>query len=359
VKGLVLAGGLGTRLRPLTHTGPKQLIPVANKPVLFYGIEDMAEAGIRDIGIIVGYTEERIRALKEAVGDGSRWGVRITYIEQDAPRGLAHAVYCAKEFMGQDPFVVFLGDNILKGGIKGYVREFEDSPCDAAILLSQVEEPWKYGVATFNEKGEVIDLEEKPAKPKSNYVIVGVYFFRSPIFQAIERIKPSQRGEWEITTAIRELLLSGRHKVRSYITTDWWDDTGTPEAILRANQLVLSDLKDSEIKGRVEEGATITGFVKVDEGSVVQKGSVIRGPVVIGRNCVISQAYIGPYTAIGDNTVITGGEIESSVIVGDTRIECNKRIVDSLIGRHTTITEANSPLKGYRFTLGENSSVQI
>jgi glucose-1-phosphate thymidylyltransferase len=359
MKGLVLAGGLGTGLRPLTHTGPKQLIPVANKPVLFYGIEDMMAAGIKEIGIIVGYTEERIKILKNAIGDGSRWGIKITYIQQDAPRGLAHAVYCAKDFMGDDTFVVHLGDNILKGGITKYVKDFENSDYDAAILLSEVEEPWKYGVATLNEKGEVIDLEEKPEKPKSNFVIVGVYFFKPTIFNAIEKIKPSKRGELEITSAIRELIISKDHKVKSYFTTDWWDDTGTAEALLRANHVILSDLKSSDIRGKVEDGVSIMGNVSVGEGSMIKRGSIIRGPVIIGKNCTIDQAYIGPYTSIGDNTSITGGEIESSVVIGDTRIECEKRIVDSLIGRHSTITSSGPPLRGYRMIIGENSKIQI
>jgi glucose-1-phosphate thymidylyltransferase len=359
MKGLVLAGGLGTGLRPLTHTGPKQLIPVANKPVLFYGIEDMMEAGIREISIIVGYTEERINILKNAIGDGSRWGVKITYIRQDAPRGLAHAVYCAKDFMGDDAFVVHLGDNILKGGITKYVKDFENSDYDAAILLSEVEEPWKYGVATLNEKGEVIDLEEKPEKPKSNFVIVGVYFFKPAIFKAIEKIKPSKRGELELTSAIRELMISKNHKVKSYFTTDWWDDTGTAEALLRANHVILSDLKSSDIKGKVEDGVSIMGNASIGEGSLIKRGSMVRGPVIIGKNCTIAQAYIGPYTSIGDNTTIIGGEIESSVVIGDTRIECEKRIVDSLIGRHSIITSSGPPLRGYRMIIGESSKIQI
>jgi glucose-1-phosphate thymidylyltransferase len=359
MKGLVLAGGLGTGLRPLTHTGPKQLIPVANKPVLFYGIEDMIEAGIKEIGIIVGYTEERIKILKNAIGDGSRWGIKITYIQQDAPRGLAHAVYCAKDFMGDDSFVVHLGDNILKGGITKYVKDFENSDYDAAILLSEVEEPWKYGVATLNEKGEVIDLEEKPQKPKSNFVIVGVYFFKPTIFNAIEKIKPSERGELELTSAIRELMISKDHKVKSYFTTDWWDDTGTAEALLRANHVILSDLKSSDIRGKVEDGVSIMGNASIGVGSLIKRGSMIRGPVIIGNNCTIAQAYIGPYTSIGDNTTIMGGEIESSVVIGDTRIECEKRIVDSLIGRHSIITSSAPPLRGYRMIIGENSKIQI
>lgn len=359
MKGLVLAGGIGTGLRPLTHTGPKQLIPVANKPVLFYGIEDMMKAGIKEIGIIVGYTEERINILKNAIGDGLRWGAKITYIRQDAPRGLAHAVYCAKDFMGDDPFVVYLGDNILKGGITKYVEDFENSDYDAAILLSEVEEPWKYGVATLNEKGEVIDLEEKPEKPKSNFVLVGVYFFKPTIFNAIEKIKPSKRGELELTSAIKELIISKDRKVKSYFTTDWWDDTGTAEAVLRANQVILSDLKSSEMKGEVEDGVRILGNVKIDEGSLIKRGSIIRGPVVIGKNCMIARAYIGPYTSIGNNTTIIGGEIESSIVVGDTRIECDKRILDSLVGRHSIITSSGAPLRGYRLIIGESSKIQI
>jgi glucose-1-phosphate thymidylyltransferase len=358
MKGLILAGGLGTRLRPLTHTGPKQLIPIANKPVLFYVIEDLVEAGITDIGIIVGYTEERINIVKNTVGDGSRWGARITYIEQDAPRGIAHAVYCAKEFMGDEPFVVYLGDNLLKSGIVNFVNEFKKSGAEASILLSRVPDPQKYGVAVLNTKGIVVDVEEKPEKPKSDLALIGVYMFTPQIFKVIDTLKPSRRGEYEITDAIRSIILSKKYKVISHIVTDWWDDTGTAEAILHANHLILSDLK-AKIDGTVEKEAKLTGNIELGKDSVVKNGTVIKGPVIIGRNCNIGPGYIGPYTSIGDNTTIIGGEVESSIIIGDTRIEFDKKIVDSLIGRYTSIVSRNSLPKGYRFIIGENSEIQL
>lgn len=358
MKGLVLAGGLGTRLRPLTHTGPKQLIPIANKPVLFYVIQDLVEAGITDIGIIVGYTEERINIVKNTVGDGSRWGVRIKYIEQDAPRGIAHAVYCAKEFMGNEPFVVYLGDNILKSGIVKFVEEFKNSGAEAGILLSHVPDPQKYGVAQLDDNGVVIDVEEKPKVPKSDLALIGVYMFTPRIFRVIEALKPSWRGEYEITDAIRSIILSKKYKVISHVVTDWWDDTGTAEAILHANHLILSDLK-YKIEGSVEEGAKLIGNIELGQDSIIKNGTVVRGPVIIGKNCNIGPGYIGPYSSIGDNTTIIGGEVESSIIIGDTRIEFDKKIVDSLIGRYTSIISKNSLPKGYRFIIGENSEIQL
>lgn len=358
MKGLVLAGGLGTRLRPLTHTGPKQLIPIANKPVLFYVIEDLVEAGITDIGIIVGYTEERINIVKNTVGDGLRWGAKITYIEQDAPRGIAHAVYCAKEFMGGEPFVVYLGDNILKSGIVNFVDEFKNSDAEASILLSHVPDPQKYGVALLDDRGIVVDVEEKPKIPKSDLALIGVYMFTPNIFKIIETVKPSLRGEYEITDAVRSIILSKKYKVISHIVTDWWDDTGTAEAILHANHLILSDL-EHKIGGTVEEGANLIGNIELGDGSIIRNGTVVRGPVIIGKNCSIGPGYIGPYTSIGDNTTIIGGEVESSIIIGDTRIEFDKKIVDSLIGRYTNIVSRNSLPKGYRFIIGENSDIQL
>ncbi len=358
MKGLILAGGLGTRLRPLTHTGPKQLIPIANKPVLFYVIEDLVEAGITDIGIIVGYTEERINIVKNTVGDGSRWGARITYIEQDAPRGIAHAVSCAREFMGDEPFVVYLGDNILKSGIVDLVDEFKKSGAEASILLSHVPDPQKYGVALLDDKGVVIDVEEKPKVPKSDLALIGVYMFNPHIFKVIETLEPSWRGEYEITDAIRNIILSKKFKVISHIVNDWWDDTGTAEAILHANHLILRDL-NPKMEGTIEDGARVLGNIELGQGSIIKNGTVVRGPAIIGKNCKIGPGYIGPYTSIGDNTTIIGGEVESSIIIGDTTIEFDKKIVDSLIGRYTNIVSRNSLPKGYRFIIGENSEIQL
>jgi glucose-1-phosphate thymidylyltransferase len=361
MKGVILAGGLGTRPRPLTYTGAKQLILIANKPVLEYGIEDLREAGIHDIGIVVGYTPERIKSITDIMGDGSRWGVHITYIEQDAPRGIAHAVYCAKNFVGKNGFVVYLGDNLLKGGIAPFMERFKVQKADAGILLAQVEDPRPYGVAVLDHNENIIGIEEKPARPPSDLVVIGIYYFSTRVFEVIEELNPSGRGEYEISDTLRVLIQSGRYKISSAKVQGWWDDTGTAEAVLRANHLVMADLKPC-CSGSLESGVRIIGNVRIDEGTIIKTGSVIRGPVIIGKGCKIGPTYLGPYTSIGDNCVIKGGEIESSIIIGGTRIDLDsdKRIVDSLIGRATVITSARERLpSGCKFVLGENSEVQI
>lgn len=360
IKGLILAGGLGKRLRPLTHTGPKQLIPIANKPGLHYCIEDLVNAGIRDIGIIVGYTEKRINKIKEAVGDGSKWEAKITYIEQDAPRGLAHAVWTAKDFLGNDDFVVYLGDNMLKSGIKYFVDNFKKSGADASILLAEVKNPKMFGVATLDENSNVIEVEEKPENPKTNYAITGIYLFSPIILKFIEGLQPSARNELELTHAIQSLIASKKHKISSHFVEGWWDDTGTVEDVLHANHMVLSDLKRVENDGRLEEDVKLIGSYVIGEGTVIRKESTIKGPVVIGKNCNIGpNTYIGPYTSIGDNTTIEGGEIESSIIMGNSTIKCNGKIVDSLIGKHSTITTSGKLPRGHRLIVGENSSISL
>jgi len=359
MKGLILAGGLGARLRPLSHTGPKQLIPVANKPVLFYGIEDLRDAGIIEIGIIVGYTPERIKALTEAVGDGSKFGVKITYIEQDAPRGLAHAVGIAKSFIEDDDFVVYLGDNILKDGVKEFVETFKKNKPHASILLTEVDNPSKFGVAVLGTDNNVIDVEEKPKNPLSNTAIVGVYLFTKEIFKFIEQIKPGKKGELQLTDAIKMMVHSNEHRVDSHLVKGWWDDTGNAEDLLHANHLVLMDIK-SKNEGVIEEEVTLRGHIQIGKGTIIKKGSVIKGPVIIGKNCKIGpNTYIGPYTSIGDDTEIEEGEIESSIILSNSTIKFNKKIVDSLIGNHTVIRCESKLPKGYRFVVGENSELII
>jgi glucose-1-phosphate thymidylyltransferase len=355
MKGLILSGGHGTRLRPLTHTGPKQLIPIANKPVLFYAIEDLRDAGVTDIGLILGTNMPE--KVKDAVGDGSKFGVNITYIMQGEPRGLAHAVAVAEDFIGEEPFIMYLGDNILKSGIKEFVNGFEKSKYQARILLQKVENPRQFGVAELNGEGEVIHLVEKPEEPKSDLALVGIYLFKKSIFDSIRSIKPSWRGELEITDAIQKLLDS-QMKVDSHVVEGWWKDTGKPEDVLEANNLILDALKTCN-KGKIEKGAKVRGRVSIGKGTLVREGSVIRGPVIIGENCEIN-AYVGPYTSIGDNTKIKGGEIEASIIVGDSIIACDERIVESLIGNHSKIVSANDRLpKGRRFVVGENSFVNL
>ncbi len=355
MKGLILSGGHGTRLRPLTHTGPKQLIPIANKPVLFYAIEDLAEAGVEEIGIILGTNMPE--KVQEAVGDGSKFGVKVTYIPQGEPKGLAHAVAVARDFVGDDSFIMYLGDNILKSGVEEFVEGFEESDYQARILLQRVANPKQFGVAELNDTGDVVHLVEKPPEPKSDLALVGIYLFKSSIFTAIDNIEPSWRGELEITDAIQELLNTNQ-KVDSHIVKGWWKDTGKPEDVLDANHLIL-DVLESQCSGEIEKGAKISGRVSVGTGTIVKKSSVIKGPVIIGDNCVID-AYIGPYTAIGDNTRIIGGEIESSIVVGDATIECNERIVESLIGNHSQIRSQENLLpQGRRFVIGENSMVNL
>lgn len=361
MKGIILAGGSGTRLRPLTHTGTKQLIPIANKPVLEYCIEDLRAVGIHDIGIIVGYTPERIASVVSVIGHGQRWGVNIVYIEQDSPRGIAHAVHCAKNFVGEDNFVVYLGDNMLKGGIAPFIKKFQTQAVDAGVLLAQVEDPRPYGVAVLNDEGNIIGIQEKPKNPPSDLVVIGIYYFSPRVFEIIEQLNPSDRGEYEISDTLRVLIESDRYTVGSAKVHGWWDDTGTAEAILRANHLVMNDLQPY-CKGTVERGARLIGNVAIGEASVIDPGCVIRGPVIVGENCRLSSTYLGPYTAIGDNCVVRGGEIESSILIGDTTIdlEPNKRIVDSLIGRYTIITSAKERLpSGHKLIIGDNSEVGI
>lgn len=361
LKGVILGGGLGTRLRPLTHTGAKQLIPVANKPVLEYCIEDLKETGISEIAIIVGYTPERIQSVKDTIGDGSRWGVKITYIEQDGPKGIAHAVYCAKDFVGNDDFVVYLGDNILKDSITSVIQKFRDQHIDVGVLLAEVEDPRPYGVAVLNEHGTLVDIVEKPKNPPSNLVVIGVYYFSHQVFAVIEKLNPSNRGEYEISDTLHAMITSDHYRISAARILGWWDDTGTSDAILRANQLMLTDMT-GKIQGIVDPAAKLMGVVVIGEGTEIRSGSIIRGPVIIGRNCVIGPTYIGPYTSIGDNCTIYGGEIESSILIGDTiiDIEPEKRIIDSLIGKHSHIYSATKQLPhAYKLTLGENSEVHL
>jgi glucose-1-phosphate thymidylyltransferase len=354
MKGVILHGGAGTRLRPLTHTGPKQLIPIANKPMSLYAVEALREAGVTDIAIILGSLAPE--KVQEYYGDGQRFGVRITYVSQGEPKGIAHAVRFTESFVGDEPFVVFLADNILKGGIDEMVNEFEHSHAAAEIALCHVRNPQSFGIADLKD-GKIVRLVEKPKNPPSDLALVGIYLFRKQIFDVIRRLKPSWRNELEITDAIQALLDDGL-EVRHRLVKGWWKDTGRPEDILEANQLVLSELS-SYNKGNLEQGVSTSGVVCVDEGAVVHGGTTLRGPLIIGKNCEVGpNCYIGPYTSIGDNSVIKGAEIENTIIVGDCRIECGKRIVDSLIGRNTQITDSTNSLpRGSRFIIGENTFI--
>jgi glucose-1-phosphate thymidylyltransferase len=353
MKGLILSGGKGTRLRPLTYTSAKQLVPVANKPVLFYGIEALVGAGITDIGIVVGDTHAEIRA---AVGDGSAWGARVTYIEQDAPRGLAHAVKISQGFIGSDPFVMYLGDNLLNRGIVEFVDQFVKEKPAAQILLTPVPDPQMFGVAEL-DGDKVRRLVEKPKAPKSNLALVGVYMFGPEIFTSVNNIKPSFRNELEITDAIQDLIDRGL-RVMPHLVSGWWKDTGKLEDMLEANRLILETLT-TRIDGKVDSGSRIEGVVVIDKGAIVEQ-SVIRGPAVIGPGAKIINGYVGPFTSIGPDVEINKSEIEHSIVLEGALIhDLETRVSDSLIGRGVKIHRL--PLKpvAHRFMLGDNSEVWI
>jgi len=352
MRGLVLSGGHGTRLRPITYSHQKQLIPVANKPILFYAIEDIIEAGIHEIGIVVGPNKEQVMDTVLS----REWDATIEFIEQDAPRGIAHAVKISQGFLKDEPFVVYLGDNILREGITRHVDDFITSGVDASILLSHVSNPQQFGVAQLDEQGRVIRLIEKPKRPPSDLALVGIYLFMPVIFDAVHSITPSWRNELEITDAIQWLIDHG-YSVRASIVDGWWKDTGRSEDILEANTLVLDDIRP-DIRGTVED-AVIRGRVVVGEGTVLTGGSVVKGPAIIGRGCTISNAYIGPYTSIGDGCEIVGTEVEGSVVMEGARILDVERVVDSLIGRDALVERGNSLPKGHSLKIGDNSVVKI
>lgn len=354
MKGLILAGGKGTRLRPLTYTSAKQLVPVANKPVLFFAIDAMVAAGIRDIGIIVGDTKAEIRA---AVGDGSRWGARVTYLEQEAPLGLAHAVLTAESYLAADPFVMYLGDNLIAGGITSLVEEFVALGCNSEILLAHVPNPQQFGVAELTSDGRVMRLVEKPKEPKSDLALVGVYMFDHHIFESARRIKPSARGELEITDAIQDLIDRGL-TVHPHIVRGWWKDTGKLEDMLEANRIVLDTLELERGPGEAD-GSSIEGRVQLGEGVTIID-SVVRGPVVLGAGTRIEHAFVGPYTSIGDGCTISRCEIENSIVLAGSEIrDVPLRIDGSLIGRNVKIVKSQLKPRAHRFMLGDNSEVGI
>ena len=353
MKGLVLSGGKGSRLRPLTYTRAKQLVPVANKPVLFYGIEALAAAGVRDIGIVVGDTRDEIRA---AVGDGSRWDVSVTYIEQDAPRGLAHAVLISEAFLGAEPFVMYLGDNLLNKGIAPFVEEFVRSKPAAQILLTRVPDPQMFGVAELAD-GQVVRLVEKPKAPKSDLALVGVYMFGPEVFESIKHITPSFRNELEITDAIQNLIDQGC-VVRPHLVDGWWKDTGKLDDMLEANRLILETF-DRRVDGTVDADSRVEGKVVVEAGAQIV-GSVVRGPAIIGADASIERAYVGPFTSIMNNVKIKGLEIEHSIVLeGSVLSDLSDRVIDSLIGRNVRIYRRPVKPSADRFMLGDNSEVGI
>jgi glucose-1-phosphate thymidylyltransferase len=354
LKGLILSGGKGTRLRPITHPSAKQLVPVANKPVLFYGIEAMAQAGINEIGIIIApETGDEIRA---AAGDGSQFGVSITYIVQDAPSGLAHAVLTAEPFLRDSPFVMYLGDNLLQGGIDDLVAAFRSGRPDALILLTPVSDPQSYGIAELDGSGAVVRLVEKPREPRSDLALVGVYMFTAGIHDAARAIEPSARGELEITDAIQHLVDNGR-RVEPHIVKGWWKDTGQLEDMLAANRLVL-DTIEARVEGELVE-SQVDGRVVVEPGAVLER-SAVRGPAVIGAGARLSDCYVGPYTAIGEGCTIERAEVEHSILLAGASVRgLEGRMESSLLGRNVTIGRDTRQPRAYRFLVGDQSEISI
>ena len=364
LKGLILSGGKGTRLRPITHTSAKQLVPVANKPVLFYGIEAMAEAGIEEVGIII--APETGPEIEAAAGDGSRFGVRITYLVQDEPLGLAHAVLTAEPFLGQSPFVMYLGDNLLQGGIADLVAAFREHAPDALILLTPVPDPENYGVAELapvdeanardGALGRIVRLVEKPREPATDLALVGVYMFTAAIHDAARAIEPSPRGELEITDAI-QYLVDGDMRVEPHVVRGWWKDTGRLEDMLEANRLILDNLLE-RVEGELVD-SQVDGRVVIEPGARLER-TTVRGPAIIGADARLSDCYIGPYTAIGERCSISGAEVEHSILLaGCTVSDLDGRMESSLLGRNVTIRRGERQPRAYRFMVGDNSDISI
>jgi glucose-1-phosphate thymidylyltransferase len=354
MKALILAGGTGSRLRPITFTRAKQLIPVANKPILFYAIESIRQAGITDVGVIVGDTADEVMS---ALGDGSDWDVSITYIPQEAPLGLAHAVKIAEEYMAGEPFVMYLGDNLIANGISTFVDEFRAGGCNAQILLAHVPNASQFGVAELAADGTVERLVEKPKEPKSDLALVGVYLFDREVFKAVNAIQPSARGELEITDAIQWLVDNG-YTVRPHVIAGWWKDTGKLQDMLEANRIML-DMIETEVVGSCDQASQLHGRVKIGEGTTLVN-SVVRGPAVIGADCEIRDAYIGPYSSIHDGCAVIGSEVEHSILLPGARVEnIGRRLADSLMGCNSVVRKAEGVPAATRVMLGDKSEVEI
>jgi glucose-1-phosphate thymidylyltransferase len=355
LKALILAGGAGTRLRPITHTSAKQLVPVANKPILYYTLESVAAAGITEVGMVVGDTAPEI---EDAVGDGSAFGVRVTYIRQEAPLGLAHAVLVARDFLAEDDFVMYLGDNLLQRDVGSLVEDFTARAPEvaASILLTKVPDPTRFGVAELDTEGHVVRLVEKPADPPSDLALVGVYLFTPCIHEAVEAIEPSARGELEITDAIQWLIDHG-HTVRSQLLDGWWIDTGKLTPLLEANRLILETI-ESRVDGTVDDASQIEGRVVVEAGAEI-RGSTVRGPVVIGAGTRIVDSYVGPFTSIAGHCQILRSEIEHSIVLESSRVEGVARIADSLIGREAEVRRVDVGPRALRLMLGDHSRVDL
>jgi glucose-1-phosphate thymidylyltransferase len=368
VKGLILAGGAGTRLRPITHTSAKQLVPVANKPILFYGIEHMAAAGIKEIGIVIG--GDTGAEIREVVGDGSRFGVEVTYLPQEAPLGLAHCVLIARDFLADDDFVMYLGDNMIQQGLVDFVTRFEQdqhlahrptldgnhTPPAAQILLCPVPDPHRFGIAEVDADGHIVRLVEKPVDPPSNLALAGVYLFTPGIHEAVQAIEPSERGELEITDAIQWLIDNG-HRVRHEELVGWWLDTGKKDPLLESNRRVLETL-EPRCEGQLDADSHIDGRVVIESGAVLINSNV-RGPAIIGRGTRLENTYIGPFTAVADGCTITDSDVEHSVILEHARIVGVPRLTDSLIGRHVEVYRSGSRPRATRLMVGDHCVVDL
>ncbi len=355
MKALILSGGKGTRLRPLTYTTAKQLVPVANKPILGYVIEHIRDAGIKDMGVII--SPETGEEVKRYIDGGRKWGIEVTFIPQSEPLGLAHAVTTAKDFLKDDAFIMYLGDNLLSHGVKDSVKKFKKESPQALIFLKEVDNPKQFGVAKLDGKGNILKLIEKPKRPPSNLALVGVYIFAKEIHAAISRIKPSFRGELEITDAIQELINMG-YDVRSEILDGWWLDTGKKDDLLQANTVVLDDYVKRDIKGSVDRCSQITGRVVIEKGAVI-KESIIRGPVIIGKDTKIESSFIGPFTSIGDGVHIAHSVIEHSVILNKAFLSGIERLEDSLVGKNTRVIKKTTHHKALRLMVGDDSTIEV
>lgn len=353
MKAIILCAGEGTRMRPLTYTGAKHLIPVANKPVISYSIETIAAAGIKELGIVV--SPHREEEFKLTLGDGARWGLQISYILQRQPRGLAHAVGCAQEFVGREPFLVYLGDNLLENGVTEFVRAFERGGVNASLMLVEVEDPRSFGVAQLRD-GQIVKVIEKPKEPPSNLAIVGVYLFDHKIFEAISEIKPSWRDELEITDAIQRLIDKG-YGVTPHLVQGWWKDVGKPDDMLQANRLLLERIT-TQIEGELDDRSQIKGRVQIAPGAKI-KNSELRGPLVIGEGALIEDSFIGPFTAIGPRVTIRESEIEYSIVMEGSKLEGIGRIDHSLIGRNVEISRKDRRPEALSFVLADNSQIKL
>jgi len=355
MKAIVLSGGKGTRLKPMTHTTAKQLLPVANKPILFYVLDQIVESGIEDIGIII--SPETGEEIRKAVENGPGWKAKITYIVQASPAGLAHAVKTAQPFLGESQFLMFLGDNLIQDGVKKFVAEFQSKSPDALVLLKEVEDARLFGVAELDESGKILRLVEKPKEPKSNLALVGAYLFKPDIHKAIGRIKPSGRGELEITDAIQEMLNMGR-RVDSHILQGWWLDTGKKDDMLEANRVVLDDLLKRSIAGAIDKDSHIEGRVAISAGTVIES-STVRGPVIIAGDCRIVNSFVGPYTSIDAGTVIENSSIHHSIILGNCRIRDMENLIDSIMGRNTSVSKCKAISRSTKLFVGDDSSLEL